>query len=39
MGPPWSQSVNMGSLGRDGDGMGGCVVCFWAAVLIGDKVL
>ena len=23
MGPPWSQSVDMGSLVRDGDGVGG----------------
>ena len=26
MGPPWSQMVNMGSLVRDGDGVGGWVV-------------
>ena len=26
MGPPWSQSVDMGSLVRDGDGVGGLVV-------------
>ena len=25
MGPPWSQSVDMGSLVRDGDGLGGWV--------------
>ena len=26
MGPPWSQSVDMGSLVRDGHGVGGWVV-------------
>ena len=29
MGPPWSQSVDMGSLVRDGHGVDGWVVGFW----------